>query len=91
MDVHSAHFNYVDNLKFYFITIYQIRAKNQLRVNGLSFGMYYGTFFTVLVGMMLYVLIALLACVQVYRLECFIYIPYVYNYNIAKLSVYMSY
>ena len=91
MDVHSAHSNYFDNSKFYFITIYQIRAKNQLRVNGLSFGMYYGTFFTVLVGMMLYVLIALLACVQVYRLKCFIYIPYVYNYNIAELSVYMSY
>ena len=39
----------------------KIRAKNQLRVNGLSFGIYYGSFFTVLCGMMFYVLVALLA------------------------------
>jgi hypothetical protein len=31
----------------------QIRAKNQLRVNGLNFYIYFGSFFTILGGMLL--------------------------------------
>lgn len=44
---------------------HQIRAKNQLRVNGLGFGLYFGSFFLVLGGMMLVVCAALLVLVQV--------------------------
>ena len=43
----------------------QIRAKNQLRVNGLGFGLYYGSFFTVLGTMCLVLCAALLILIQV--------------------------
>ncbi len=43
----------------------QIRAKNQLRVNGLTFGLYYGSFLTVLGSMMLALLAALIALIFV--------------------------
>eukprot|EP00095_Tigriopus_kingsejongensis_P007732 maker-scaffold200_size264178-snap-gene-0.9 protein:Tk07732 transcript:maker-scaffold200_size264178-snap-gene-0.9-mRNA-1 annotation:"atp-binding cassette sub-family a member 5" len=41
----------------------EIRARNQLRVNGLTFGLYYGSFYLVLGGMMLIILAALLLLV----------------------------
>ena len=43
----------------------QIRARNQLRVNGFSFGLYYASFFTVNGIMMLAMYGALLGIVQV--------------------------
>lgn len=46
----------------------QIRAKNQLRVNGLSFGLYYSSFYTVLGGMCLALCGALLILIQVTEL-----------------------
>ncbi|XP_017782555.1 PREDICTED: ATP-binding cassette sub-family A member 5-like [Nicrophorus vespilloides] len=41
----------------------EIKAKNQLRVNGLSFSMYFVTFFMVLAGLMLFICAALLLIV----------------------------
>ena len=47
----------------------EIRARNQLRVNGLSFGIYYGSFFFVLGSMMLVVCFVLLALIQVNKIS----------------------
>ncbi|XP_059079473.1 cholesterol transporter ABCA5-like isoform X1 [Tigriopus californicus] len=46
----------------------EIRAKNQLRVNGLTFGLYYGSFYLVLGGMMLIVLAVLLGLVWAFQI-----------------------
>ena len=43
----------------------QIRAKNQLRVNGLGFYLYFGSFYTVLLTMMFILCGALLILAQV--------------------------
>ncbi|XP_021921419.1 ATP-binding cassette sub-family A member 5-like [Zootermopsis nevadensis] len=46
----------------------EIKAKNQLRVNGLSFFMYFITYFMVLAGLMLFICIALLTLIFVFDL-----------------------
>ncbi|XP_049766661.1 cholesterol transporter ABCA5-like isoform X1 [Schistocerca cancellata] len=46
----------------------EIKAKNQLRVNGLSFFMYFFTYFLVLIGLMLFICGALLALIFVFDL-----------------------
>jgi ATP-binding cassette subfamily A (ABC1) protein 5 len=46
----------------------QIKAKNQLRVNGLSFSMYFFTYFVVLAGLMLLICTALLTLIIVFDL-----------------------
>ena len=46
----------------------QCHARNQLRVNGLGFFMYFGTFFTVLGGMLVVLLCALLCLVAIFDL-----------------------
>ena len=44
---------------------FQIRAKNQLRVNGLDFYVYFGSFYTVFGAMILFLCAALLGMAQV--------------------------
>lgn len=44
----------------------QIKAKNQLRVNGLSFFMYFVTYFLVLIGLMLIICSALLIIILLF-------------------------
>ncbi|KAJ4426611.1 hypothetical protein ANN_26409 [Periplaneta americana] len=46
----------------------EIKAKNQLRVNGLSFFMYFFTYFVVLAALMLFICIALLILIFVFDL-----------------------
>jgi ATP-binding cassette subfamily A (ABC1) protein 5 len=50
------------------ILLSQIKAKNQLRVNGLSVFMYFFTYFVVLGGLMLIICIALLTLIFVFDL-----------------------
>ena len=47
----------------------QIRARNQLRVNGLSFAMYFTTFFVVLGAMLLLLLCVLLGLIAAFNFE----------------------
>ena len=53
----------------------EIRAKNQLRVNGLTFGLYFGSFFFVLGGMMLIAFGVLLALVQAFSIDALVVGP----------------
>ncbi|PSN57079.1 ATP-binding cassette sub-family A member 5 [Blattella germanica] len=50
------------------LAVDMIKAKNQLRVNGLSFFMYFFTYFVVLAGLMLFICIALLVLIFVFDL-----------------------
>lgn len=50
------------------VPLSQIKAKNQLRVNGLSFFMYFFSYFVVLAGLMLLICIALLILIFVFDL-----------------------
>lgn len=47
----------------YGISYFQIKAKNQLRVNGLSFSMYFLTYFIVLVGLMSFICLCILGII----------------------------
>ena len=42
---------------------FQIKAKNQLRVNGLSFTMYFFTYFVLLVGLMTFICLCILGII----------------------------
>ena len=53
----------------------QIRARNQLRVNGLSFSMYFGTFFVVLGTLLFLLLCILLVLVKVFDFEALLLPP----------------
>lgn len=55
-------------VKIYFFTFFQVKAKNQLRVNGLSFFMYFFTYFVVLAGLMIIICTALLVLILVFDL-----------------------
>ena len=53
----------------------EIRARNQLRVNGLTFTMYFGTFFVVLGGLLLLLLCILLTLVWAFSFEALLLPP----------------
>lgn len=46
-----------------FANIFQIKAKNQLRVNGLSFPLYFLSYFIVLVGLMIFICTCILGTI----------------------------
>lgn len=49
-----------------FLSMFQVKVKNQLRVNGLSFFMYFFTYFVVLAGLMVIIVAALLVLILVF-------------------------
>ena len=53
----------------------QIRARNQLRVNGVSFAMYFATFFIVLGGLLFLLLLLLLSLVFIFNFEALLVPP----------------
>lgn len=55
--------------------VFQIKAKNQLRVNGLSMSMYFLTYFTILIVIMI------VTCAGVMALVSFAYL-FIYGYTI---------
>lgn len=56
----------ISHCSIIFLSLFQIKAKNQLRVNGLSFLMYFATYFLVLIGLMLLICAALLIIILLF-------------------------
>ena len=53
----------------------QVRARNQLRVNGLTFNLYFGSFFVVLGGMLLVLLVLLLGLIFAFNFAALLIPP----------------
>lgn len=59
----------------YIINTFQIKAKNQLRVNGLSFFMYFLSYFIVLVGLMTFICLCILGIIFLFDVPSLREIP----------------
>lgn len=55
--------------------IFQIKAKNQLRVNGLSFSTYFFSYFIVLVGLMIFICLCILGIIFLFDVPSLREIP----------------